>query len=373
MTERSVEMSSLETCSENKMTPTSQDISRFNYESLVNKMFSGNVDLPKVDLNSPNLSVKDIEREITRVLNIGEEAAKLALTTIDFGLLHRIRDWLIQIISRVNACPILDDLPKSRIIMFLEAKNNYMRPMIDLLKVLDSEIEKQEVITPENCELMAAAANVITVLSCDSERFGFYKNRHPFDIMIRREAQDPHNNTLPLVVTEFYFDKVNLPTWLLSPELMTVISNRVLMRELHNGNYVTKLRPEYASDRYLAPAGTPHLDPKMCIPLSDELLMCCIKFIDKKYKYAPLGNSECESIEQQMENFMISGRADRIVSDGTTGPGPEHTANVILKENNKSISTRRVLIGSFPLQKSDTTSLDMRPNSKRRWIRVIVD
>jgi hypothetical protein len=371
------------------MTPTSQEaqqpqqsenVEKNKLRFQINELLSlPNDDLLKTDAN-PSTRIfergitKDLEKEINKIRSI-----ILEFESGNTEPLYQARGIVFGMIGRVNTCPFPDDIfdiQRSRMTLFLEAKNNCMKVMMSLIKELDSAIETQEVISAEKSKLIAAATNVITVLSCNSERYGYYKNRKPFDIMIRREAQGIFNSCTMILreATDFYFDKVNLPTWLLSPELMTVISNRVFTRDCTDGKYTMKLRPEYEMYRYLAPLGSPHLDPRACIPLSNELLACCLKFMDKTHKYAPLGNSQYESLEQQIENFIVSGRADRVVSEGPTGPGPEDTAHIILKEANKSISTRRVLIGSFPLGDSIPDKQSDNPGKpRRRWIRVIVD
>ena len=170
------------------------------------------------------------------------------------------------------------------------------------------------------------------------------------------------------VANSYYFDRVNLPSYLVSPELLTVIGNKIFVKKFINGKSAIMLKDEYEEHRFLAPSNDPHLDDRLCIPLTDELLCVCHKFMDKTVKYAPLGNTEHEILEQRIENFILTGRADRVISQGATGPCVEHTVDVILKENNKRIKSHNVLVGSFP-KNSEPRIVD----KQHRWIRVVID
>lgn len=176
--------------------------------------------------------------------------------------------------------------------------------------------------------------------------------------------------------TQYYFDKVDLPTYLLSPEILDTITSRIFVRTIQDEESIMKLKPDYEQCRFLAPNSDPFLDTRCCIPLSDELIACCLKRVKAigysnpltTVKYAPVGNSRYETVEQQMQNFIVSGRCDRIVGEGATGPGVEHTVSIILGENGKKIHTARVFMGSFP----DSFKVS-NVQSTGKWIRVVVD
>ena len=165
----------------------------------------------------------------------------------------------------------------------------------------------------------------------------------------------------------YHIDIVNLPQYLCSPEILTVVANKVFTKKTIDGKSSIVLKKEYEEHKFLTPSEDPYLDDGLCIPLSDELLRCCNKFMDKTIKYAILCDSPYESLEQQIENFILSGRAQRIVSyNGCTGPCVENTVSIILKENNKRIKYANILNGSFPKDKDPIVN-------KQRWTRVIID
>lgn len=212
--------------------------------------------------------------------------------------------------------------------------------------------------------LIAASTILVNTLTTDSTQYIVISDTKNADIMVERN-ECCHG--IGPILSKFYFDRVNLPTYLLSPEIMTIIANRTLIKIIGQNRY--ELKPEYVYHPFLAPMNNPHLDERICIPLTDELITCCKKYLDKSWKYAPLGNSEYESLEQQMENFMISGRADRVLNrHGPTGPCIEDTVHEILKENNKKIKSCNMMIGSFPSYRSPKVI-----KKEHRWIRIVMD
>ena len=199
----------------------------------------------------------------------------------------------------------------------------------------------------------------------------------------------PDNSDIPatgistnnLGCKDYYFESVNLPSYLVSPELLEIIINRVFIKipgscQSENCSRVEHefiLRSEYESYPYLGPNNSMMYSSDLCIHLSPTLLYCCRKYIESKYHsryYCILGYTEVESLEQRMENFIVSGRADRVISRGScmgpTGPCEQDTVYRILKENGKYVKTANVLQGSFD-------SFGGVKAVQDRWIRVVVD
>lgn len=337
----------LETSSENVMTQVLDGDFHDDTADMLDEINTINKELGVLDnvLDEINRINKESE-----ALNAGMGGKKIALSDYHFYQLVSVMAAVKKIqreITEISRFPEQGIRERDNIISGCEALINRLNMTI-----------KEDNISMES-PLVAAGRNVMDTLSTETQSYSLERHSNK-SVTITKKTN--------IRAIEYQFDKVDLPTWLLTPEIMTVIANRVLIRQVEDGQYVTGIRPEYVANRYLAPIDDPHMDFKMCIPLSDELLRCCLKFLDKTCKYAPLGCSSYETMEQQIENYMVTGRADRIVSTGPTGPGPEATAMIILRESRKSIVTRNVLVGSFPLD-----GVHKRVEARERWLRVVVD
>ncbi len=236
-------------------------------------------------------------------------------------------------------------------------------------------------------ELLNAGKNFASLSSDENQRFEI-SSSSDYDLFLTKRGVGYYQPWDNQTTNHYYFDRVDLPSYLTSPEILTVIANKVFIRKSNE----LVLKDEYQQRRYLAPNDDPLMEDGMCIPLTDELLSICTKYIEfqkgiignknrygpngVKERYYPLGNSPYETLEQRIENAIISGRSDRVLGQGATGPGVEHTVGIILKENNKSIKSCNVLIGSFSKLNSDKSNGDgsYRKISKyERWVRVVCD
>lgn len=169
------------------------------------------------------------------------------------------------------------------------------------------------------------------VLSTDMENI---------DLLIKKLALDGNH-------VDYYIDQVDLPTYLLSPEILDLIINKVFVRTIDG----IKLKAKYDVFRYLAPNNCSYLSIDLCIPLTDTLLSCCLKRAtinsQSNMRYGPIGNSPTETCKQQIENFILSDRCDRIFAYPQINSPIEETINKILEENGKKIKLIRIILGSF--------------------------
>lgn len=173
---------------------------------------------------------------------------------------------------------------------------------------------------------------------------------------------------------KYYFVPTTLPQYLRSPEIVEVVTNTCFARKGDSW----ELKNEYKDFPYLAPRSNPLLNQHSCVPLLPELVEFCLKRLEfrtkslqelKVCKLTMIGSSIFESLEQCIENFLVSGRADRVCSDcGPTGCGPDDTCSTILKEHGKNIKTARILNGSFGVG-----SNPQAVGKFGRWRRVIID
>lgn len=178
----------------------------------------------------------------------------------------------------------------------------------------------------------------------------------------------PFNNINP---GTYYFNTTNLPEYLRSPEIIDVITKKCCIKseETKSG---WDLKPEYKQRPLLINDDNPFGSKSEHLELTEELMEIYYKVLNEKqlgHKYALIGQTDrFESQEQRIENFINSGRADRIYSEGANGLGVQHTVGLILKDNKKVIKTAHVMQQSFPLDKESKKI----PRNKR-WVRVIVD
>jgi hypothetical protein len=170
----------------------------------------------------------------------------------------------------------------------------------------------------------------------------------------------------------YYFNITNLPQYLRSPEIIEVVTKKCCERsnETKSG---WDLKSKYKRYPYLVDKESSiGFVEQLVLKLTDELMEVYYKFINEKqlgHKYALIGPTDrFESQEQRIENFINSGRADRVCSEGAIGPGTEHTVSLILKDNKKSIRTAHVMNGSFPLNRSS-----QKIPINERWSRMIID
>lgn len=83
----------------------------------------------------------------------------------------------------------------------------------------------------------------------------------------------------PLIVSNYYFDRVNIASFLVSPEILTVIGNKVFTKKFIDSKSVLVLKDEYQQRRFIASNDHPLMDDEICIPLTNKLLVICTKFI----------------------------------------------------------------------------------------------
>ena len=153
----------------------------------------------------------------------------------------------------------------------------------------------------------------------------------------------------------YYFELVDLPQYLRSPELIEIIVNTCFNRE-------RTLKAKYDEFPYLAPKSDQLLNKDDCVYLSGELINVCQRFLEikdmsvetnylkdceKRCYFGVIGSDELETLEQKVENFLLTGRADRVCKFELVNFGPELTCGKILKEYGKEIKTAVVLNGSF--------------------------
>ena len=153
----------------------------------------------------------------------------------------------------------------------------------------------------------------------------------------------------------YYFELVDLPQYLRSPELIEIIVNTCFNRE-------RTLKAKYVEFPYLAPKSEPLLNKDDCVYLSGELINLCQRFLEiknmsvetnylkdseKRYYFGVIGEDDLETLEQRVENFLLTGRVDRVCKFEGAKSGPEFTCGRILKEHGKEIKTVVVLNGSF--------------------------
>lgn len=166
---------------------------------------------------------------------------------------------------------------------------------------------------------------------------------------------------------DFYFDSTELPIYLRSPEIIGIIISECCIKTSLNDNYGFDLKESYKAHPVF------HTNDKMNgLELTEYMMKTYYKYHYEKSigkKYALIGKTdEYETAEQRIENFIHTGRADRIVSPhGPTGPGTEHTVDLLLKEYKKPIKTTKVLVPSFKTNKFE------RVAKGHKWIRVVSD
>lgn len=190
-------------------------------------------------------------------------------------------------------------------------------------------------------DLLQAAKSVTDRLEIKDTWFMIFSDQNNVDLLIKKLSLDGNH-------IDYYLDRVDLPTYLLSPEILDVIINLVFVRKIQDNHPIMELKPKYKSFRYLAPNKLQYLDINLCIPLTDTLLSCCLKraqIASTNHRYGPIGNSQSETLEQQIENFILTDRCDRIFK---LAKSPiETTVNTILQENGRKIKLTRVMLGSF--------------------------
>lgn len=239
----------------------------------------------------------------------------------------------------------------------------------ELLGVLEKLKEKAAVI--QNSMLFMTGIEVAEILSTPNIAIKSRKeDNYDLVIDVGRDKTLPFNFPQEVKAGEFYFDKTELPSYLRSPEMIDVLSKKCFIRSTETANG-WDLKPEYHKDRTIAPDSDPHMHHDLRLKLTDPLINAIYKSLTEKdlgHKYALIGPTGYETESQRIENFILSGRADRVVSEGPTGPGEEHTASIILREFNKNIKTVRIMRQSFPLNGKYE-----RVSKYDRWIRMVVD
>ncbi len=188
--------------------------------------------------------------------------------------------------------------------------------------------------------LTHATQAVINVLEQkDKNTWFMILSEDNYDLLVKKLVLDGNH-------VDYYLDRVDLPTYLLSPELLDIIINKVFIRTTQN---VMELKNKYKLFPYFSPKI--YLDINLCLPLTDTLLSCCRKraMINcrSNARYGPIGNSSTETLEQQIENFIQTDRCDRIFPYPKILLPIEETINKILEEHGKKIKLTKVLLSSF--------------------------
>lgn len=239
----------------------------------------------------------------------------------------------------------------------------------DMVAVLEKL--KEKVLELQNSKLFMTGLDVADILATPNITIKCHK-RDNYDLVmtIGRDTTLPPNWQQEIRAGEFYFDQTNLPSYLRSPEILDVLAKKCVIRSTETANG-WDLKPEFQKERSVAPDSDPFMHPDLRIKLTDPLVNAIYKSLTEKdlgHKYALIGPVGHETEAQRIENFIISGRADRIVGEGPTGPGPEHTVSLILRENKSCVKTARIMRQSFP-----KNGKSKRVSKYDRWVRVVVD
>lgn len=220
--------------------------------------------------------------------------------------------------------------------------------------------------------LFFTGLDVAKILSTDNMPIKCIKEDN-FDLVIKveRDKTLPPNYPQEIRAGEFYFDRTDLPIYLRSPEILDVLAKKCCIRSTETTTG-WDLKQEYKNERSVAPNNDPFMHSAQRIKLTDSLVNAIYKALTEKekgHKYALIGPTDYrETEEQRIENFLITGRSDRVVGEGATGPSEEHTVSIILKEEKKNIKTVRVMKQSFPRDGKYE-----RVSKYNRWVRVVVD
>jgi len=221
--------------------------------------------------------------------------------------------------------------------------------------------------------LLAIGNKVVNIIKEDN--ISIICSKSPdYDLIMEIGKATNTNSLFPQNINPgtYYFNTTNLPQYLRSPEIIEVVTKKCCERS-DETNSGWNLKQKYKKYPYLADKSSQMgFVEQLGLKLTDELMEVYYKFINEKqlgHKYALIGPTDrFESQEQRIENFINSGRADRVCSEGAIGPGTEHTVGILLKENKKSIKTAHVMNGSFSLNKAS-----QKIPRNERWSRVIID
>ncbi len=226
-------------------------------------------------------------------------------------------------------------------------------------------------------ELRKAAMNFCSVSSSETKKYEILISVSG-DLSIILNEKVSYGSEEMIIKTQSNFHRVDLPSYLVSNEILTIIGNKVFTRGfMEDGKCLFIVRDEYVNRQYLAPNKEPFMINDKCIQLTDALLSVCAKFLGfqkeslRLGRHYFLGNSIHETLEQQIENAIISERPHRIL---TLKPvGIERTVNTILEEYDKSIKSCVILSGSFTKSIDDKSLSDKSNSDNAKWIRVVCD